>query len=279
MRSNILGVCSAVVSVAVAGSAVAIPTGVATNGGASWNGWTSYGLSNAAGIYGTGSTTTEYEIYQTVFTFDNNVMSLGTGYQGDSFTAGSNGGLNKPSQFANGNLIYGLGIRRTSGTATYGGATVFFDTGNNTIQAANASGGARVSSSGWGETGDFTVQFGYSASQLSVARGTAANLGGSGTNFLASGNGSGQSPFGFRGAGNGDNFQMFFDITYMNATYTQAGWIGGWTGTNSLGNYFRLSLDTGGMGARTAIQSIQVPAPGAAALLGLAGLISRRRKA
>lgn len=261
--------------VASVGSAQA---SIDTNGGASWGGWTSYGLSNSAGIYGTGTTTTEYEIYQTVFTFTDNVLSLDTGYSGDSFTAGLVGGANQAGQFANGNLIYGLGIRRVSGTAAYGGATVFFDTGNNTIQAASAPGGARVSSSGWGEVGDFTVQFGNGASQLSVARGTSANLGGSGTNFLASGNGSGQAPFGFRSAGNGDNFQMFFDITYMNATYTQAGWIGGWTGTNLLGENFRLSLDTGGMGARTAINSPAVPTPGALALLGLAGLAGKRRR-
>jgi hypothetical protein len=260
-----------VVCMATVGAAEA---SIDTNGGASWGGWTSYGSSDAAGIFGTGSNTTVYEIYQTVFTFDNNTMSLGAGYTGNGFAGGQAG------QFANGNLIYGLGVRRVSGTGTLGLSTVFFDAGNDTIQAANAPGGARVSSSSWAQDRDFTVQFGSSgASQISLKLGDGTSFGGTST-FLASGNGAGQAPFGFRSAGNGDNRQMFFDLTYMNSVYTQANWFGipGWTGTNTLGDFFRVSLDNGGMGARTAINSIQVPAPGAFALIGLAGLAGKRRR-
>ena len=55
MRSNILSVCSAVAAIAVVGSAIAAPVVVDTNGGASWGGWTAYGNSDAAGVYGTGT--------------------------------------------------------------------------------------------------------------------------------------------------------------------------------------------------------------------------------
>ena len=274
MRSNILGVCSAVVSVAVAGSAVAIPTGVATNGGASWNGWTSYGDSNTLGIYGSGSNGSVYRIYQTVFTFDNNTMNLGSGYTGDSFSGGPG--------FAHGNLIYGLGIERVSGTGTMGTVTVGFDLSNDSYQAASSVGGTdgRVSTSVWSQNRDFNVQmFAGGSGQIGVQLGNGTGYSGS-SNFAYSGN-SGGLTFAFRGATNGVNRQMFFDITAMNAQYTQAGAFGSWTtGINSIGQYFRMSLDTGGMGSRTFVQSIQVPAPGAAALIGLAGFVGgRRRKA
>lgn len=245
---------------------------VDTNGGASWGGWTSYGNSDSLGIYGSGSNGSVYEIYQTVFTFNSNTMSLGAGYAGDSFSGGPG--------FADGNLIYGVGIRRVSGTGTMGTVTLGFDLGNDSYQAASSVGGAdgRVSTSAWSQYRDFNVQmFSAGNGQIGVQLGNNPGPGGS-SNFVYSGN-SGGITFAFRGATNGVNRQMFFDITAMNALYTQAGAFGGWTvGTNPIGEYFRLSLDTGGMGARTAIQSMQVPAPGAMALLGLAGLAGARRR-
>jgi MYXO-CTERM domain-containing protein len=49
----------------------------------------------------------------------------------------------------------------------------------------------------------------------------------------------------------------------------------------NIGSFFRLSVDGGTSynAARTFVGSVQVPAPGAVALVGLAGLLSRRRKA
>lgn len=277
MRSNLLGVCSVVASMAVAGSAMAIPTGVATNGGASWNGWTAGGLSNQLGTWGSGATGgAVYRIYQTVFTFDNNTMTLGSGYTGNDFTAGAG----SAGSFANGNLIYGLGIERVSGSGNMGTITIGF---GQSYQAASSVGGSdgRVSTSSWSQYRDLNAQFGSAgASQYSVQQGNNPGPGGS-SSFANSGN-SGGLTFAFRGAGNGLNYQMFFDITAMNALYTASGVNGIPVGMRSLGEYFKLSIDVG-MGssgaARTAVNSLQVPAPGAAALIGLAGLIARRRKA
>jgi len=74
---------------------------------------------------------------------------------------------------------------------------------------------------------------------------------------------------------------MFFDATAMNALSGANGVLGIPAGIGTIGENFRLSLDVG-MGssgaARTAINSMQVPGPGAFALLGLAGLAAKRRR-
>jgi MYXO-CTERM domain-containing protein len=273
MRSNLLvGISSAVAAVAVAGSAMAAT--VDTNGGASWTGWTAGGVSNALGTWASGTTTgTVYRIYQTVFTFNNNTMSLGSGYAGNTFTGGPG--------FANGNTIYGLGIERVSGSGTLGTLTIGFDLGNDSYQAASSVGGTdgRVSTSSWSQNKDFNVQFtSAGVNQYSVQTGNGTGYSGT-SNFVNSGN-SGGLTFAMRGAGNGLNYQMFFDISYMNANYTVTG-AGAAPVIGNIGSFFRLSVDTGtsNNAARTAVQSVQVPAPGAVALVGLAGLMARRRKA
>lgn len=283
----------AVAITVLASSAVAA---VDTNGGASWGGWTAYGQSDAAGVYGTGTNGVVYKIYQTVFRYDGQSMSLAAGYSGSDFTSS---GPNAGQMFQRNNLIYGLGIERVSGTGNMGTTTIGFDLGNDTFQAANAAGGARVSTSAWSQYRDFNVQmFNNPAGggQIGVQLGNNPGPGGS-SNFAYSGtSGMPADSFAYRSAGNGVNMQMFFDITAMNALYTQAGAFSGWTvGINnipngaSVPNQFRMSLDIGmGNAARTFIQSTNiwapelppVPAPGALALLGVAGLAgSRRRRA
>jgi MYXO-CTERM domain-containing protein len=287
--SSMVGVVAAV---ALAGSASA--STVDTNGGASWGGWNAYGNSDAAGVYGTGTNGVVYKIYQTVFRYDDQTMSLGSGYTGSSFTSA---GPNASQMFQRNNLIYGLGIERVSGTGNMGTRTISFDLGNDTYQAANAAGGAKVSSSSWSQYQDFNTQFissGY-AGQIGLQLGNNPGPGGA-SNFIYSGTNGAGGPEGYayRAAGNGLNTQMFFDITAMNALYTQANAFAGWTvGINNIPNgalapnQFRMSLDTGmSNAARTFIQSSDIwaaelppiPAPGAAALIGLAGMLATRRR-
>lgn len=273
--NTVVGVACMVAAVGSAQASVDI------NGGASWGGWTSYGESNTLGVYGSGATGgAVYRIYQTVFTFSGETMSLGAGYTGNSnFAAGAG----SAGAFANGNLIYGLGIERVTGSGNMGTITVGFDLGNDSYQAASTVGGAdgRVSTSAWSQFRDFNAQFtqGGGASQYGVQQGNGTSYGGT-SNFANSGN-SGGLTFAFRGAGNGLNYQMFFDVTAMNALYSGSGVNGIAQGIAGIGENFRLSLDVG-MGstgaARAAINSVQVPAPGAMALLGLAGLAGKRRR-
>jgi len=110
------------------------------NGGYSWNGWTSRGFSNQAGIYAAGSTTAVYEIYTTVFTFkkckhrvDGRAIQLNsdqvprdfekgklaggckgfTHYnQGDSKLQNASGRpVTNGGAFDDGNIILGIGVR------------------------------------------------------------------------------------------------------------------------------------------------------------------------
>ena len=267
---------AAAVTLATAGSAVA---SVETNGGASWGGWTAGGVSNTLGTFGSGSTGgAVYRIYQTVFTFDNNTMSLGAGYTGNDFAAGNG----SAGAFANGNLIYGLGIERVSGTSNMGTLTIGFDFGNDSYQAASSVGGTdgRISTSSWSQFRDLNAQFSATgAVQYGVQQGNGTSYGRT-SSFANSGN-SGGLTFAFRGAGNGLNYQMFFDITAMNLLYTGNGVNGIANGISAIGEYFRLSVDVG-MGssgaARSFVQSVQVPAPGALALLGAAGIVASRRR-
>ncbi|MEY3230130.1 MAG: hypothetical protein RL689_217 [Planctomycetota bacterium] len=110
------------------------------NGGFSWNGWTSRGFSNQAGVYAAGSTTAVYEIYTTVFTFkkckhrvDERAIQINsdqiprdfergklaggcdgfTDYnQGDSsLQNGSGRPVTNGGAFDDGNIILGIGVR------------------------------------------------------------------------------------------------------------------------------------------------------------------------
>ncbi|MFM7808367.1 MAG: hypothetical protein ACKPEA_10645, partial [Planctomycetota bacterium] len=170
-------------AVAVAGSAMA--STVDTNGGASWGGWTAYGQSDAAGVYGTGTNGVVYKIYQTVFRYDGQSMSLAAGYSGSNFTSS---GANAGQMFQRNNLIYGLGIERVSGTGNMGTTTIGFDLGNDTYQAANAVGGVRVSTSSWSQYRDFNVQMFQpaAAGQIGVQLGNNPGPGGT-SNFVYSG--------------------------------------------------------------------------------------------
>ena len=272
-------ILNAVVGVACMAAAGVAQASVDTNGGASWSGWTASGVSNDLGIWGSGATGgAVYRIYQTVFTFSGNTMSLGSGYAGNDFNAGAG----SAGSFATGNVIYGLGMERVSGSGNMGTITVGFDLGNDSYLAASSVGGSdgRVSTSAWSQFRDFNTQFSQlgGANQYGVQQGNGTSYSGT-SNFANSGN-SGGLTFAFRGAGNGLNYQMFFDVTAMNALYSGSGVNGIPVGIGTIGDSFRLSLDVGmGSGAaRTAINSLQVPAPGAIALLGLAGLAGTRRR-
>lgn len=106
------------------------------NGGSSWNGWTSRGMSTDQGIWASGSTTYTYEIYTTLFVYDPAVQPIAstaikpsnlfdrrtnTTYNRGSTTI--NNPTNRPvtalstnpsaigGAFDTGNVIFGIGVR------------------------------------------------------------------------------------------------------------------------------------------------------------------------
>jgi hypothetical protein len=269
------------------------------NGGSTWTGWTSVGQSNQLGVFGSGSTTDVYEIYRSVFTFNNNAVSGGA--TGGGPTGGATGfgtGAFSTGAFANGNTILGVGVRRVSGATLPLTATVKFDLDNDSYQAASSVGGAdgRVSFTDWSETRDFTVQFeganGWRGGTLTMQAGNGTSNGGtSNAQWVVGGIGSGVSyDWPFRAFGQSDSYQMFFDLNAMQAIYGLANpnpfnQNVNFTGIGTFAPQVQIAIN--GLGSNVATFSAPttvstVPEPASALLVG-AGLLgcaiaARRRR-
>lgn len=277
------------------GTALAAPD---INGGTSWNGWTSEGLSNQLGVYGSGSSSVVYEVYSTVFSFNNDSVSGGaigggptggaTGFGTGSFTSGA---------FANGNTILGVGVRVVSGGSITGFTpTVRFDRDADSFKAATTVGGVdgQTSFTSWSEQGDFTAQFeganSWRGSVLTMQVGNGTSNGGpNNQQQLVGGGGSGVSyDFAFRSFAQAASYQMFFDLTAMQSLYGVANPFGlnaAFTGIGAVGDPVRISLN--GVGNNNVVfdaaSSITpVPEPSSmlmlAAGLGVLGGAWRRRR-
>ena len=278
----------------------AIANPISIDGGLTWNGWTSRGRSDQLGVFGSGTTTDVYEVFSTVFRFDNNSVSGSatgggptggaTGFGTGSFSAGA---------FANGNLILGIGVRRTSGSALSGFVpTVRFDLDNDSYRAATSVGGAdgRTTFTQWSEFRDFTVQFegaqGWRGSTLTMQAGNGTSNGGpNDQQWIVGGIGSGVSyDFPFRAFAQADSYQMFLDANAMNAIYGTGnpnpfGLNPNFTGIGNLtaGSTVGISLNgLGGNNVAFGMALTPIPEPGTGALgavgmlVGVAGLVRRR---
>jgi len=206
---------------------------VSINGGSSWTGWTSRGQSNQLGVYGTGTTTDVYEVYSTIFLFDNHSADKSGGAVGGGPTGGSTGfgtGTFSTGAFANGNRILGIGVRRISGAAlSISVQTIRFDLDGDSYRAASTVGGGdgRSSFSQNSEYRDFTVQFGAESSWAGSNITVQANDPGPFNNGLLGGTNNQQtirseevsSDFPFRAFGLTDSYQSFFDLDAMYDLY------------------------------------------------------------
>lgn len=259
------------------------------NGGSSWGGWTSVGLSNQLGVYGSGSTTAVYEVYTTVFSFNNHAVTGGA--SGGGPTGGVTGfgtGAFSTGAFANGNTIIGVGVRVVSGGSTTGFTpTVRFDLDADSYLAASSVGGAdgRTSFTSWSEGGDFTAQFeganAWRGGTLTMQAGNGTSNGGPNNQQpIVGGIGSGVSyDWAFRAfAQGGTSYQMFFDLSSMPGLYgnNPFGLNANFTGIGAFGSNLRISLN--GMGSNNVVFGAAVPTLGAAAVLGLGGLAAMRRR-
>ena len=282
---------------AAAGSALAGPD---INGGSSWGGWTSAGNSNQLGVYGRGSTTAVYEVYRTVFTFNNDSVSGGA--VGGGPTGGATGfgtGAFSSGAFANGSTILGLGVRVIRGGSIAGFTpTVKFDLNNNSYQAASSVGGldGRTSFSTYSESRDFTVQFeganSWRGGSLTMQTGNGTFYGGPDTTeWLVGGIGSGVSyDWAFRAFAQANSYQMFFDLNAMQSLYGGNNPFGlnpNFTGIGAFGSSVRIALN--GLGdnevafdASTSLNVIPLPPAALAGLsmlagAGFIGFVPRRR--
>ncbi|MEI7687131.1 MAG: hypothetical protein WCL32_19100 [Planctomycetota bacterium] len=244
------------------------------DGGASWTGWTSVGMSNQAGIYGSGSTTDVYEVYKTMFIFNSDSVSGGA--VGGGPTGGTTGfgtGTFSAGAFASGNTILGIGVRRVSGSSITFTPTVRFDLGIDSYQAATTVGGSngRTSFSTYSEFRDFTVQFeganGWRGSTLTMQAGNGTYYGGPiNQQQIVGGIGSGVSydfPFrAFAQTGGSGSYQMFFDLNAIKSIYGASNPFGlnsNFTGIGTIGKNVGISLN--GLGTNNVAFGAATPPP------------------
>ena len=263
------------------------------NGGSSWSGWNAVGNSQTSGIWLQGSTSRTYDMYSTYF-----VLSAGQSVGGSRIADGSAGngsdytGDTAASLFTNswqaGDRIVGMGINYTGSTR---GDTWFFHTdtnGDNLFAASSFGANDGVHSHNTGDTSGYVTNL-YSGN---VFRGQVAQYsiwnGFSPDGSPASGNyifPYGQVPslamptrsFSVLDSGSttlSKSMQYFLNIdavlrsnggaTYGDGDFGLTTRFGFWEGQSGAGNFTQ--------------QIFSIPAPGALARLGVAGLVGARRR-
>jgi MYXO-CTERM domain-containing protein len=274
MRISALLMTGAVAAVAVAGSAMA--SGAVINGGTSWTGWQTVGRSTDQGIWANGATTGVYDIYTTSFLYAGETVTPTAGTSGSADTSG----------WSTGARVLGVGMKNISGMPVYGGSGPWafspffkFDLAKDSYQAASTFGGTdgRTSSSTFARTGDFNVQlngdfggFLYQPNFVSVYTSDGSFWTGGGAATFQ-GNAFGIPVTYARSWFNPDNgsLQVLFNLDLLSGN-------GALGGIGTIGNNFRMSID--GITTSTVFDVTVVPAPGALALLGAAGLVGSRRR-
>jgi hypothetical protein len=261
------------------------------NGGNTWAGWSSVGNSQTSGTWVKGSTSRTYDIYSTSF-----VLSAGQTVGGTRIANGSAGngvgytGETAGSLFSGvwqaGDRIVGMGIQYTGTTR---GSTFFFhrDAGGNNIAAASSFGANDgVFSHDVGDSSSYmTTVAGNPRGQVrqySVWNGFSQNGSPEEGNFNVPYGNMPTAAFPTRSFAVLDNGSM--DLTKSVQYFVNIDAIlrsnGGATfGDGDFGPNTRFGFWEGISGTGNFSQQIfSIPAPGAMALLGLAGLAGARRR-
>jgi hypothetical protein len=292
-RSKVHPLGAACVAVLAATSSIAFAQSVDINGGNSWAGWNSVGNSQTSGTWVQGSTSRTYDIYSTYFVLNagqtvggtriaNGAAGDGVGYTGE--TAGS---LFSGAWQA-GDRIVGMGVQYTGTTR---GSTFFFhrDAGGNNIAAASSFGA---------NDGVFSHDVGDSSSYMTTVAG---NPRGQVRQYSVwngfSQNGSPEEgnfnvPYGnmptaafptrsFAVLDNGSMNRITSAQFFINIDAILRSNGGATYGDGDFGLDTRFGFwegDQVGPGGGFTQQIFAIPAPGALALLGLAGLAGARRR-
>jgi hypothetical protein len=276
---------SALALAASVGSAFA---GVDINGGSSWGGWNSAATGQTNGVWVLGSTNRTFDIYRSVFVLSasqtvggtrlaDGAVGNGTSYSGDTAS----------SLFSNswqaGDRIVGIGIAYSGSTR---GDTFFFHTDSgaaNIVAASSVGAGDGILSFDAGDTSSYVLST-YNDSrrakvwQYSIFNAFSAN---GGSNFIAP-YGLTPSPamptrsFAIMDAGSTSAVKSIQFFLNVDAVLRGNGGLGYGEG-DLLAASTRIGFFEAGTDGYTE-QIFSVPTPGAAALLGLGGLLAARRR-
>ncbi len=292
-RSKVHPLGAACVAVLAATSSIAFAQSVDINGGNSWAGWNSVGNSQTSGTWVKGSTSRTYDIYSTYFVLSagqtvggtriaNGAAGDGVGYTGE--TAGS---LFSGAWQA-GDRIVGMGVQYTGTTR---GSTFFFhrDAGGNNIAAASSFGANDgVFSHDVGDSSSFmTTVAGNPRGQVrqySVWNGFSQNGSPEEGNFNVPYGNMPTAAFPTRSFAVLDNgsmnritsAQFFINIDAILRSNGGATYGDGDFGLDTRFGFWE--GDQVGPGGGFTQQIFAIPAPGALALLGFAGLAGVRRR-
>ena len=274
-------------AISLVGSAASAQV-VDINGGNSWTGWSSVGTSQTSGIWVLGSTSRTFNIYSANFvlsagqTVGGSRLADGAAGNGTSYSGDGGGSLFAGSWQA-GDRILGIGIQYTGTTRAH---NWFFhqDSGGNNIQAASSF-GAGDGALGF-DTGD-TSGYIDNYSSAGIYRGQTRQYSVF-TGFSANGSSNFITPYGVTptlamptrtftvidagSMGDSKSIQHLINIdAILRANGGSTFGDGGFGASTRFGFY-----ESGASGATQ--QIFPIPAPGAFALLGLAGLVGKRRR-
>jgi hypothetical protein len=280
-----LGLCVAAIA---ALPSVASAQVIDINGGNSWTGWSSVGTSQTSGIWVLGSTNRTFNIYSSSFvlsasqTVGGTRLADGAAGNGTSYSGDGGGSLFAGSWQA-GDRILGIGIQYTGTTRAH---NWFFhqDSGGNNIQAASSFGaGNGALSFDSGDTSGYIDNY----SSAGIYRGQTRQYSVF-TGFSANGSSNFITPYGVTptlamptrtftvidagSMGDSKSIQHLINIdAILRANGGSTFGDGGFGASTRFGFY-----ESGASGATQ--QIFPIPAPGAFALLGLAGLVGKRRR-
>ncbi len=282
-------------ALALVASAAAHAQVVDIDGGNSWSGWNSVGNSQTSGTWVKGSTSRTYDIYSTYFVLSagqtvggtriaNGAAGDGVGYTGE--TAGS---LFSGAWQA-GDRIVGMGVQYTGTTR---GSTFFFhrDAGGNNIAAASSFGANDgVFSHDVGDSSSYmTTVAGNPRGQVrqySVWNGFSQNGSPEEGNFNVPYGNMPTAAFPTRSFAVLDNgsmnritsAQFFINIDAILRSNGGAAFGDADFGLSTRFGFWEGDQTTGWNGTQFSQQIFAIPAPGALALLGLAGVAGKRRR-
>ena len=282
-----LHICAARIA-AISACGLAHADMVDINGGSSWGGWNSVGSAQTSGVWVRGSTTRTYDIYSAMFTLDSTQtvggtrLADGAAGNGTAYTGDSQASLFSGS-WKVGDRILGVGLKY-SGSSRLSTIWVHVDWAGDSIQAASSVGAADgVYTANAGDLSVFSLGSAagaerFRAKQYAVFTGFTAD---GGSNFV--------TPYGtsattasparsFAVLANGSTGSAVSAQYLINIDAIVRSNGGATFGEGLLGGVTKLGFYEADANWTYSQQVLQLPTPGALALMGISLTLPLRRR-